>query len=359
MTFLSSSLLPYLLATPALLALACKLYVSLTTVYTDENAVDMSNKVVIVTGCNTGIGLYTARSLAKSRAHVIMAVRSMDKGERAKREIELDCWNSKGFAPKITVLPLDLSQLSSVRSFVALFRQLNLPLHVLINNAGVASEASEAKNTENAENADLLEPMFATNHLGHYLLTKELLPLLKQSGTVEDPSRVVIVASEAHRMVSHDLSVENLERYTKLPMVKSSAIASVSALKQYGFTKLCNVYHAQHLAESLKQEGTNNVVVLSLHPGAIRSDLNRSVFEMPLLSRMVMVPLLMLAQFMFFKSTKAGAQTSIFAATSPDAVKYSGQYLDDLKPKPVTSQAQDKGIQQKLIELSEKHIKEE
>jgi len=350
---MSHTLLPWILAVPPLFAIACKLYVTLTTVYTDES-VSMKNKVVIVTGSNTGIGLYTARALVKSGAHVIIAVRSVDKGNKAKQDIEQDCrdTNKSANGGQITVLKLDLSNLDSVVQFVENFKKLNLPLNVLINNAGMATM------TNNVEEATTgVEPMFATNHLGHYLLTKKLLPLLKQSNTEQDPGRVVIVASGAHEMVS-ELTSDNLERHTKLPLLKKSAIKTASVLKQYGFTKLCNIYHAQHLTNTLKEEGTKNVVVVSLHPGAIKSDMDREVYEWPLWKRIFVVPFYLLLQFMFFKSTQAGAQTSIFAAASPKALAYNGLYLDDLKPRETGHYAKDKSLQQQLIGVSEKLIED-
>jgi len=180
---------------------------------------------------------------------------------------------------------------------------------------------------------------------------------LKQSNTEQDPGRVVIVASEGHRMVS-GLTNDNLERHTKLPILKKSAVQTASVLKQYGFTKLCNIYHAQHLTNILKEEGTKNVVVLSLHPGTIKSEMDRGVYELPLLMKIFVVPFLMVTQFMFFKSTQAGAQNSIFAASSPKALAYNGLYLDDLKPRATNDYAKDNSLQQQLIDLSEQLIQD-
>jgi NAD(P)-dependent dehydrogenase (short-subunit alcohol dehydrogenase family) len=329
----------------ATLVVTIKLYLYATNVYCDEN-IDMSGKVVIITGCSSGIGKYTAKILAKNNAHVIMAVRSKERGQKAYNEIKAQYPYSR-----LTLLLVDLSNLESVNQFVHQFEELNLPLHVLINNAGIASFA------EKDQMPATLEPMFVTNHLGHYLLTKKLLPHLIKSNTKDDPGRIVIVSSNAHYFVKEwQLSAENVERFAKVPTLKTSKIFYFSILNQYGFTKLCNLYHAQHLNSILKENGIRNVTVNALHPGAIKTELERESANLPFYHRIYAVPIVFIIRSLFFRSVRAGAQTSIYAASAPEMRHVSGKYLSRLKIAKTSKLAQDKRVQQAVIDLSEKLI---
>ena len=151
--------------------------------FTFNDIEDLTGKVAIVTGANTGIGKVTVRELARKGAHVIATARNQAKGKLALRDIQAEL-QGRG---KINYLDLDLSSMNSVSSFVDSFRSLNLPVDMLILNAGVMmcpySETDEG-----------YEMQFGANHLGHFLLVKLMLPILSYS-----KSRVVVVSSSAHQ----------------------------------------------------------------------------------------------------------------------------------------------------------------
>jgi NAD(P)-dependent dehydrogenase (short-subunit alcohol dehydrogenase family) len=142
----------------------------------------MTAKIAIVTGSNTGIGKETALGLAKQGLQVVLAVRDAAKGETARAEIAAQSKNDG-----VVVMPLDLGDFASIRSFAAAFAQRFPRLDVLVNNAGIVTR-------QRTVTKDGLESTFGVNHVGTALLTLELLPLLEKSA----PSRVVIVSSDLH-----------------------------------------------------------------------------------------------------------------------------------------------------------------
>ena len=145
-----------------------------------KNTVSMKGKTVLITGANTGLGKQTALELARRQARVILACRSIDKGQQAADEIR-----SKVKEAEVVVKILDLSSLESVRKFASEILQEEARLDVLINNAGVYMDPPAPKTQ------DGFEMHFGVNHLGHFLLTNLLLSLLEKSS----PSRIVVVAS--------------------------------------------------------------------------------------------------------------------------------------------------------------------
>jgi NAD(P)-dependent dehydrogenase (short-subunit alcohol dehydrogenase family) len=142
---------------------------------------------------------------------------------------------------------LDLSDLKSVHAFTEEFSNRNLPLHVLLNNAGIMACPFELS-------ADGIESQFATNHVGHFYLTLRLLPILEKS----QPSRIVNVSSEAHRMASaSDFDdISNPSKYSRL--------------KAYGRSKLANILFSNELSKRLEARGVDKVFVNSIHPGVVK-----------------------------------------------------------------------------------------
>lgn len=245
----------------------------------------------MVTGANTGIGKETVRDLAGRGARVILAGRSEEKNRAAIREVADQTGNTD-----LDFLPLDLGDLDSVRRAATTFLDSGEPLHVLINNAGLAG----AKGLT----ASGFELAFGTNHIGPFLLTELLREHLIESG----PGRIVNVASTAHyRAKGIDWDA-----------VRRPAV-SRTAFDEYCVSKLANVLHAQELARRL--EGTG-VTTYSLHPGAIASDVWR---EVPFGLRHVMK--------VFMKSTAEGARTSLHCATAPEVAEHSGLYYDNSREK--------------------------
>ncbi len=247
---------------------------------------DLQGKTYVITGANTGIGKITARELAKRGAHVIIAARSADKTLPVIDEIKRETGNDK-----LEFIQLDLSDLASVRRCAEELLARNIPIHGLINNAGLAGSRGTTK--------DGFELTFGTNHLGHYLLTRLLLDRIKQSG----PARIVNVASASHYQAK-GINWDALRAKTK----------SRTGLPEYAVSKLSNVLFTKELARRL--EGTN-VTTYALHPGVVATDVWRRV---PGPVRWVMKK--------FMVTPEEGAQTSIRCATAPELATETGRYYD-------------------------------
>jgi retinol dehydrogenase-12 len=251
----------------------------------------------LVTGGNTGIGRATAEGLAAGGGRVWLACRSVAKGEEAAAAIRGATGSSS-----VSVLPLDLADLDSVRSGAAAFLALGEPLNVLVNNAGVAGVHGLSRQG--------FELTFGVNHLGHFLLTSLLLEHLTASG----PARVVTVASDAHYS-ARGIDFAALRRRAR----------HVTGLPEYAVSKLCNVLFSQELAR--RTAGTG-VTTYALHPGVVASDMWRRVPwpVRPLVTRRLM-------------SVADGAKTSLYCATSPEVAQASGLFYDRCAERPASSVA--------------------
>ena len=253
---------------------------------------ELEGKTFIVTGASSGIGRATAVELAKRGGKVFITARSEEKAKPVLDEL----------GGGADYLQLDLGDFDSVRQCAKEFLARDEPLHVLINNAGVAGQRGLTQSG--------FELAFGTNHVGHFLLTNLLLDKLKESA----PARIVNVSSVGHYSAT-GIDYEAVRKPTK----------TVTGLREYGVSKLANVLHAQELARRL--EGTG-VTTYSLHPGAIASNVWRRV-PWPIDAVMKL----------FMKSNEEGAQTSIYCATSPEVANDSGKYYDDCKEKEPSSRA--------------------
>jgi retinol dehydrogenase 12 len=247
---------------------------------------EVAGRTFLVTGGNTGIGRATVAALAQRGGRVYIATRSRAKGEAAAAEITAATGNDSVF-----FLPLDLADLDSVRSCAAAFVARGEPLHVLVNNAGVAAQHSLTRQG--------FELMFGVNHLGHFALTNALLGVLRASA----PARVVTVASDAHYSAP-GINFQALRRPAR----------GLTGLREYAVSKLANVLFSAELGRRL--EGTG-VTTYALHPGVVASDMWRRVPwpVRPLITRRLLSP----AQ---------GAVTSLYCATSAELAQVSGRYYD-------------------------------
>ncbi|EDV34517.1 uncharacterized protein Dana_GF20918 [Drosophila ananassae] len=260
-------------------------------IYRKANRID--GKVVIVTGCNTGIGKETALELAKRGARVYMACRDPGRCEATRLEIMKSSQNQQLFNRT-----LDLGSLQSVRNFVERFKAEETRLDLLINNAGVMA-------CPRSLTADGFEQQIGVNHLGHFLLTNLLLDRLKQSA----PSRIVVVSSAAHlfgRINRDDLMSE--KKYGKF-------------FGAYSQSKLANILFTRKLSAMLKDTG---VTVNCCHPGVVRTELNRH-FAGP----NWMKSALQVVSLYLFKTPKAGAQTTLKLALDPQLEGSTGGYYSD------------------------------
>ena len=248
---------------------------------------DLAGRTFLVTGGNTGIGRATAALLAARGGRVHLAGRSREKGEAAAAAIRAETGSTE-----VSFLPLDLASLASVWQCAAAFRASGEPLHVLINNAGVAGRRGLT--------ADGFELAFGVNHLGHFALTTALL------GCLAAPARVVTVASDAH-FQARGIDYQAVRRRTR----------SITGMPEYAVSKLCNVLFSAELARRAADRG---VTAYSLHPGVVASDIWRRVPQpfRGLVTRRLL-------------TTQQGAQTSLYCATAPELAGVSGRYYDDCR----------------------------
>lgn len=210
-----------------------------------NNDARIDQKVVIITGSNCGIGLATAVELAKRGAKVYLACRSEEKAMEAIKEIK-----ESSKSATVYFMKLDLASLASVREFSKKFHETENKLDILINNAGLLSSGTRTE--------DGFEVNMGVNHLGHFLLTNLLLDLLKKSA----PSRIVVVASDLHKIGTIDK--DNLNAEKSFP----------GSWKGYGNSKLANILFARELSKMLEGSG---VTVNSLCPGPVDTDVTKNL----------------------------------------------------------------------------------
>lgn len=254
---------------------------------------DLTGKVALVTGANSGIGYETASALAAHGAHVVMGCRNPEKARRAVDDLENDLERSS-----LEVLDLDLSDLTSVRRAAARVTSEHARLDLLINNAGVMGAPYR-------QTADGFELQMATNHLGHFALTGLLLDRLLTSGR----SRVVTVSSNMHR-TGH---------------LRLNDVAGSTAHNRwvtYGTSKLANLLFVAELSRRLAAEVVPTIAVAA-HPGWTRSNLagtGAAMDEQRLRAKTGRV-----VGRTFGQATAAGALPSLYAATAPEVE--AGQYF--------------------------------
>lgn len=269
---------------------------------------DLDGRVCLVTGASSGIGRVTAEVLAARGAKVWLACRDVQKSEPVLRAIT----QAGGSA---SLIPIDLSDLDSVRACAKELRSLPEPLHVLINNAGLAGQKALTKQG--------FELTFGVNHLGHFLLTQLLLPkLLEQPG-----GRVVNVSSKAH-YDAPGIDFAELRRPGK----------GFGALHAYSVSKLANVLHAKGLAARYGAQGLH---AYALHPGVVKSDVWRQIpqpFRALVTWRMI--------------SNDEGARTNLYCATSPEVADHNGRYYDECREKQPSPAAQNAALAHELWEKS-------
>ena len=248
---------------------------------------DLTGRTFLITGGNTGIGLAAARNFAGRGARIYLACRSRAKGEAAVTAIAAETGNDQ-----VGYLSLDLADLDSVRACAADFLARDEPLHVLVNNAGVAGRRGLTR--------DGFELTFGINHVGHFALTTALLDRLADSA----PARVVTVSSDAHYNAP-GIDFEAVRQRTR----------HLTGMPEYAVSKLANVLFSQELARRAAGRG---VTSYALHPGMVASDIWRRVPwpVRPLLTRRML-------------TTEQGASTPVYCATAPELAGVTGRFYVD------------------------------
>ena len=262
---------------------------------------NLSGKTAVVTGCNSGIGLETMRVLALRGAHVIGTARSLEKGQQA-------CSQVKGRA---TPVALELTDFDSVVACANTIRAMNLPVDMLILNAGIILGDWQQVNG--------IEKQFVVNHLGHFILTQRLIERV----TDAEQGRVVVVGSGNHRDAP-----EGGIQFNDLSGKGWSG-------KGYAHSKLANGLFSLELSQRLrKTRATSNC----LTPGAVRTNIRR---DMPASATPDNL-----------KSPAAGAATVCYVAAQPSLKKVTGEYFKDCNPAPQSAYQTDRAMAAKLWDVS-------
>jgi len=281
---------------------------------------DLKGKVVIITGASSGLGRENAIQLAEMGAHLIFGCRSEAKTQPVIAEIKAKTGNEQ-----IEFIPLDLLSLASVNAFVETFKAKDLPLHLLINNAGGAVVCLTEYGVDGT---------FGSNHVGPVLLTLGLLDILKRT----ENSRVIFVASIVAG-AAKGLPWERI--HTMIPLGLSNPVES------YSYAKLANILGAKVLAEKIKEEergGDLQPLVFSLHPGVVATDVWRNMpfFVQNIIKR-------------FMMNAEEGSWMTLYLSTieKSEVSAHSGAFFDYTKgttPPPQLPLSEDKALQQKCWE---------
>jgi NAD(P)-dependent dehydrogenase (short-subunit alcohol dehydrogenase family) len=275
----------------------------------------MSIKTTVITGPTSGIGKETALVLAKKDHALYLLVRNTEKGEALRQELMTQTGNHA-----IHVIKCDLSDLQSVRGAAEELKKKLFNINILINNAGGAFP-------ERTFSKDGFELTFAINHLGHFLLTQSLMPLLQKGH-----ARIINIASEAHRSAKPDFDDLLMEK-------------SYSGFKAYGITKLFNIYFTKSLAEKYQQTG---ITAFALHPGVVNTEIWNSTTGFLKFLTWLMKP--------FMISPKQGAETTIYLATEPKLDSKNGLYFKKCKVAKTAPNADNAAARNRLWEISEKLV---
>jgi len=275
--------------------------------------VDLSGKTIVVTGCNSGLGLETMRVLAKRGAHVIGTARTETKASEAGRSV----------GGKTTGLACELSDPKSVRAAVKSLHDKGTKIDAIIANAGIMALPT-------LETAFGYELQFFTNHVGHFMLVTGILDLLA------DDARVVIVSSGAHRNAPDGgIQFDNLD-----------GKKSYAPWTFYGQSKIANILFAKQLAKRL---GGTKKTANALHPGVIKTNLGRHMN--PLAGAALSI-----GSAIAMKSIPEGAATQCYVAVNPGAASITGEYWSDCNVAQCRADARDPALAEKLWAKTEEIV---
>lgn len=277
---------------------------------------DLSTKIILITGANTGLGKSTALELARRNAKIYFACRDETKTLSAIEEIQSATSNDN-----LYFLKLDLSSLDSIRECSENFHKLEQSLDILICNAGVLSP--------NARTSDNFEMNMGVNHLGHFLLTNLLLDMLKSNIA---PSRIIIVASQTYMVGSINKEDFNSEKNFS------------NVWMHYANSKLANLLFMHEL--SIKLKGTK-VTCNALCPGTVQTEAAR--YLNPVM-KFFMKPMMKL----FYSTPEVGCQTCVMLAVEPSLEKENGSFFVGCRKKDLMAKATDDDL---ALWLWEKSIK--
>jgi NAD(P)-dependent dehydrogenase (short-subunit alcohol dehydrogenase family) len=272
----------------------------------------MATKTTVLTGATSGLGEATALALAKQGHALYLLVRNTEKGNELKKQLIQETGNKE-----ITIIKCDLADMENVLEATNELHAKLFNINVLINNAGgIFNEWQLSK--------DGFEMTFSSNHLGHFLLTMRLMPLLTRGH-----ARIINLSSDAHKLGKPDF--DNLQKEE-----------GYSAMRAYGTAKLFNIYFAKSLAEKYADKG---ITAYSVHPGVVNTGFGTGLSGFGKW-------LLWLAR-PFMITAEKGAETTVYLATDFKIESKSGSYFSKKQTAKPAAIADDKNAREKLWELSE------
>ncbi len=273
---------------------------------------NIRDKNILITGATSGIGKAAAIKLASMGANIHFIARNKEKAKALSEEIE----KLSGKMPCSIIA--DLSSQDEIKKAAEEFKSLNIPLHILLNNAGLI-------NMERKETVDGFEAVFALNHLAYYSLTNLLLENLKNGS----PSRIVNVSSGAHAFVK-GFNFDDVQ-----------AVKSYKPFQVYGYSKLANILFTKKLSSLLENE---NITVNCLHPGVVGTAFGQNNGSLQKILFFIAKP--------FIRSPEKGAESSIYLCSSPDISGISGEYFYNCKIEKTTKWAKSEEDADRLWSLS-------
>ncbi|KAF9103358.1 hypothetical protein BGX29_003450 [Mortierella sp. GBA35] len=306
--------------------------------YSYDKIPDLTGKIAIVTGANSGLGYSTTVALAAHGARIFLACRSQQRAQQAIEDIkaEIKAKHPKAPAPQLEFLELDLNDMNKARQAAQEFLKKGLPLHILVNNSGILQGPFELS-------VDGIETQFAVSHMGHFVFTTGLLDRIKES----QPSRIVVLSSFTHELVPKKMN--GIDFDTLNDETKSDG------WERYHRSKLANALFGKALARRLASE---KVYVNILHPGLVATKLTKNNKVEKVTFRDRVFKLLTSAVAV---TPEVGALTQLYLATSPEVEEKDirGRYFipvaKEIQPSPY---ARDEELQEKLWAFSERLVRE-
>ncbi|XP_026728722.1 retinol dehydrogenase 14-like [Trichoplusia ni] len=291
----------------------------------------LRGKTFLITGANSGIGLETAKALAKRKGRVIFACRDIGKAKEAIAKIRKEQPNGGEMIP----MQLDLASFESIENFVEVMKAGFHKIDVLINNAGVVVPLKEDQKTKEG-----FEIHFGVNHLGHFYLTNLLMEHLKRA----TPSRIVVLSSTLHERGNIDFDDLNLRK--QIEQAKKSG-TSPRHNPGYSNSKLMNAYFARALASNLRNSGVD---VNLCCPGFCATNLFRHSVKW--YHYILMAPIMLF----FMKTAKQGSETVVFLATDHTVEGKTGKFYRNCEEY-LSKYPFDKDVETKLWNVSEELVK--
>ena len=278
---------------------------------------NLDGKIAIVTGANSGMGMATVEALSDKGATVIMLCRSEERGKEAILKL------TENKERNLDLILCDLGDYESIRNFAKAVKEKYDNIDILVNNAGFIS-------LDRQETKEGLERQFGINHIGHFLLTKELLELMGKG------SRIVNVASGAHKTGKIHFDDINLTK-------------GFNVIKAYSQSKLANVLFTRELARRVTDRG---ITVNCCHPGAVATNIgiDRDTGFGKTITGLLKP---------FFQTPMEGARTAIFLASDKSVENITGGYFYKCKIAKSSKRSKSKKLAKKLFELSEKLVSDE